>query len=86
MEAQLRIEMETRVEAQVEARVQERIRVEMDVAGLQDQVGEIRGELDNAEVSVPPTFYPKSGVNVKIDGKNTSETKRDPRLYLVSIQ
>ena len=56
MEAKLRIEMETRVEAQVAAQVQERIRVEMDVAGLQDQVAEIRNELDNAEVSDSPFF------------------------------
>ena len=56
MEAQLRIEMDTRVEAQVQAQVQERIRVEMDVAGLQDQVAEIRNELDNAEVSDSPFF------------------------------
>lgn len=56
METQLRIEMETRVEAQVAAQVQERIRVEMDVAGLQNQVAEIRSELDNAEVSDSPFF------------------------------
>ena len=56
MEAKLRIEMETRVEAQVAAQVQERIRVEMDVVGLQDQVAEIRNELDNAEVSDSPLF------------------------------
>jgi len=65
MEAQLRIEMETRVEAQVAAQVQERIRVEMDVAGLQDQVGEIRNELDNAEVSDSPFFTQSRGLMSK---------------------
>ena len=69
MEAQLRIEMETRVEGQVEvqvqAQVQERIRVEIDVAGLQDQVGEIRSELDNADVSDSPRFTQSPGLMSK---------------------